>query len=188
MGDDNNRSAALVVEPLERLGQSGERPEIDTGFRLVEEHEARVFGKNRRDLDALDLATGKARIDIAVQIISGAKADLRQIRTCLVVPERFARRNVQKVRDADTLEARRLLKAVGNAASGAVGDRKGRDVFAVPDNLAFGGRNKAHDRLGERRFAAAVGARDDDELSILDGQIDMLENVYRPAFGRRGEA
>ena len=72
--------------------------------------------------------------------------------------------------------------------SGAVGDRKGRDVFAVPDNLAFGRRNKAHDGFGKRRFAAAVGARDDDELSILDGQIDMLENVYRPAFGRRGEA
>ena len=90
------------------------------------------------------------------------------------MPERFARRNVQKVRDADALEARRLLKAVGNAASGAVGDRKGRDVFAVPDNLAFGGRNKAHDGFGKRRLAAAVGARDDDEFSIVDGQIDML--------------
>ena len=85
------------MEPLERLGQSGKRPEIDTGFRLVEEHEARVFGKNRRDLDALDLAAGKARIDVAVQIISGAKADLRQIRTRLVMPERFARCNIQKV-------------------------------------------------------------------------------------------
>ena len=79
MGDDNNRSAALVVEPLERLCESGKRPEIDAGLGLVEEHEARVFGKNRRDLDALDLAAGEARIDVAREIVSRAKADLREI-------------------------------------------------------------------------------------------------------------
>ena len=85
-------------------------------------------------------------------------------------------------------EPGRLLEAVGDAALGSFCDGKGRDILAVPDNLAFGGRNKAHDSFGKRRFAAAVRAGDDDELSILDGQIDMLENVYRSAFGRRGEA
>ena len=104
------------------------------------------------------------------------------------MPERFARRNVQKVRDADALEPGRLLEAVGDAALGSFCDGKTGHILAVPENLSFRRRHKAHDRLGERRFAAAVRAGDDDELSILDGQIDMLENVYRSAFGRRGEA
>ena len=188
MGDDNDGSAALVVQALEGLSQSGKRPQVDARFGFVEEHEAGVFGKNRRNLDALDLAAGQARVDVAAEIVARAQTDLRQIRTCLVMTEIFSRGNVQKVRHADALEARRLLKAVGDAASGAVGDGEVCYLLAVPENLTGGGRDQPHDCLCQRRLAAAVGSGDDDEFSVVDGKIDMLENVYGSALGGRGEA
>lgn len=65
---------------------------------------------------------------------------------------------VQKVSHRDALEARRLLKAVADAEARALGDAEMRDVLAVEEDLAVRRRDKAHDDLGKRGLAAAVGA------------------------------
>ena len=73
-------------------------------------------------------------------------------------------------------------------APGAVGDGKVCYILAVPENPTGGWRDQTHDCLCQRRLAAAVWSGDDDEFPVVDGQIDMLENVYGSAPGGRGEA
>ena len=75
--------------------------------------------------------------------------------------------------DRDALEPGRLLKAVADAEFRTLGDAKVRDVLTVEEDLAARRRDKAHDDLGERRLAAAVGAGEDDELAVrnVDGNV-----------------
>ena len=88
-------------------------------------------------------------------------------------PGKLTVNSLFEVKDRDALEARRLLKAVADAEPSALGDAKVRDVLTVEEDLAARRRDKAHDDLGERRLAAAVGAGEDDELAVrnVDGNV-----------------
>ena len=57
-----------------------------------------------------------------------------------------------------------------------------RDVPAVPEDLAGGGPDQAHDDLGQGSLAAAVGAGEDHELAVWHRKGDALQNILRPAF------
>ena len=59
-----------------------------------------------------------------------------------------------------------------------------RDVLAVEEDLAARRRDKAHDDLGKRGLAAAVGAGKDDELAVGNVDGNVLQDRLL-SFGRR---
>ena len=171
MGDDDHRAVLPGVDLLKRFRKAREAPEIDACLGLVEDHELRLPREDRGDLDALDLAAGEGGVHLAVKIIGRAQADLREILAGLAPrQELLSRRDRQKILHADALEARRLLEAVADAAARALGDGKAGHILAVPEDAAACRHHKAHDRLGKRRFAAAVRPGENDELFVRDGE------------------
>ena len=167
---------------LKGLGQAGEGPEVNAGLRLVKDHEAAAARQHRRDLDALDLAAGKAGIHVAVDIVAGAQADLGQVAAGLVVRHGRARRDVQQVAHLHSLEARRLLEAVGNAEPRAFGDGERGDVLPVPENGAGGSGIDAHNGAGKAGLAAAVRAGDDHKALVVYRQADVAQDVRGTGF------
>ena len=143
--------------------------------------------EQRRDLDALDLAARERDVHLAVKVIVRAQADLREVAAALVLAElTVAAGDGEQVAHGDALEARGLLEAVADAALRARRDVEGGDVLAVPEDLTARRRDEAHDALGERRFAAAVGAGKDDELAVGNGDADVLQNGLLTGL-RRGD-
>ena len=184
MGDDDHGGRALPVDLLEGLGQPGEGPQVDAGLRLIEDHQLAAAGQDGGDLDALDLAAGQRHVHLAVQVVVGAEANLGKIGAALVLAELvLARRQKQQVVDGDALEAGRLLEAVADAALGALGDGQVRHVLAVVQHAAGGGLHQAHDDLGQGGLAAAVGAGEDDQLMVGDGDGYVFQDVLLPLGG-----
>lgn len=158
VGDDNHGGVTLLMDLFKGLGEAGEAPQVDAGLGLVKDHQLTAAGQDGGNLNALDLAAGEGDVDLAVEIVVGAETHLREIFAALVLAEVcIARGDGQKVAHRDALEARRLLKAVADAEFRTLGDAKVRDVLTVEEDLAARRRDKAHDDLGERRLAAAVG-------------------------------
>ena len=187
MGNDDHARRVLTVELLKGLGQAGEAPQVDAGLGLVEDHQRGMTREQRRDLDALDLAAREGDVHLAVEIVVRAQADLREVAAALVLAElAVAAGDGQQVAHSDALEARGLLEAVADAALRARRDVEGGDVLAVPEDLTARRRDEAHDDLGERRFAAAVGAGKDDELAVGNGDADVLQNGLLTGL-RRGD-
>ena len=92
----------------------------------------------------------------------------------------------QKPAHGEPLEARRLLERVADAELCALGYAHVRYVRSVIDYLPCGRLLYAHDELCERGFSAAVGARYDNELSVVEGYadiVDYLELVVGAADG-----
>ena len=146
-----------------------------------------IAGEQRRDLDALDLAAREGDVHFAVEIVVRAQADLREVAAALVLAEpAVAAGDGEQVAHGDALEARGLLEAVADAALRARRDVEGGDVLAVPEDLTARRRDEAHDDLGERRFAAAVGPGKDDELAVGNGDADVLQNGLLTGL-RRGD-
>ena len=90
------------------------------------------------------------------------------------------RRQPQQIVDRDPLEPGRLLKAVADAQTRPVGDGKRGDVLAVIQNAAGGGLDQAHDDLGQGGFSAAVGAGENHQPLVRNGDADVPENVQLP--------
>ncbi len=101
-----------------------EAPQVDARLGLVEQGQLGAAGKGHGDLDALDLAARKAGVHVAVDIVAGAQAHLNQILAQLAPAQLFAGGKAHQVADRQALEAHRLLKGVGDAQLGALGDRQ----------------------------------------------------------------
>ena len=69
-----------------------EAPEVDPGFRFIEDHDRRVFRENGRDLDPLDLAAGQGSVHLAVQVIAGTQSHLCEIVTARIPGQLLIRR------------------------------------------------------------------------------------------------
>ena len=180
--NDYSNPAWQYAAMRHELYRQGKKVELlacfEPAFRFMAEWWKQLYGESEGkeccDLDALDLAAGEGDVDLAVEIVVGAEAYLREVLAALVLAEVcIARGDGQKVAYRDALEARRLLKAVADAEPSTLGDAKVRDVLTVEEDLAARRRDKAHDDLGERRLAAAVGAGEDDELAVrnVDGNV-----------------
>ena len=76
VGYDDDRRTRFLVQLTEGRGQTMEAPEVDPGFRFIEDHDRRVFRENGRDLDPLDLAAGQGSVRLAVQVIAGTQSHL----------------------------------------------------------------------------------------------------------------
>ena len=178
MGNDQD-GAVLDVFPklLENARQVLEAPEVDARLRLVKQCEPCLPCHDRRDLDTLQLAAGQRRIDLAMDIVPGAEADLGQIVAGRVHGNRLARRKAQQVDDLQPLESDRLLERKGNAHARPFRDSFIGNVLAVEHDPARRRLLDAGDDPRQRRFPAAVRTGDHDEFPVLDGQADVLQDV-----------
>ena len=91
-------------------------PQVDAGFRLVEDGQPRMAQKHRGDLDALDLAAGEGGVDLAVDVFARAQPHLAEHIAEPGLGKRFARGQLQKLTHDQPLEAHRLLEGVADAA------------------------------------------------------------------------
>ena len=178
MGDDDHRGVLAAVDLFKRLGQAGKAPQVDTGLRLVKDHQRAVARQNGGDLNALDLAAGKAHVHLALQIIVGAQAHLGQVLAAAVLAELFRTgREQQQIVNGNALEAGRLLEAVADTQLGPLGDRQLRHILPVKEHAAGGRLHQTHNNLGQRCLAAAVGTGEHHQLIVGDGDADILQNM-----------
>ena len=61
------------------------------------------------------------------------------------------------------------------------------DVLTVPDDLTGGCLIDAHDGAGQGGFSAAVGAGDDHEALVGDGQVNTVQDMLFAVFIGNGE-
>ena len=76
--DNDDGSVVLIVHVLKSLSQSAETPQVDAGFWLIEKSHLEVTLQQAGNLDTFELATRKTGIDLPVQVILGAQADINQ--------------------------------------------------------------------------------------------------------------
>ncbi len=177
--DDENGALLALVHLFEDLDEVLEAPEVNARLGLVEDRELGAAGVDHGDLDALELAAREGSIHLAVDIFLGAESDLGEILAGLAGGQRFARRQGDEVLDRDALEADGLLEGKADALACALGDGQVGDVLTVQNDLPLGGGDDARDDLGERGFAASVGAGDGHE-AFVDGEVDIGEDVGLP--------
>ena len=176
---DDEYGAVLDVGPhaLEHLDQVLEGPQVDARLRLVEHGQGRAPCQHRGDLDALELAAGQARIDLAVDVVARAEPHGGQVFAGDAGVQRLARGQPQQIQHLQALEAHRLLEREGDAQPRPLGDALIGDVLAVEEDRAGGGLLDAHDQPRQRGLAAAVRPGDDRQLAIGDRKADVPDDL-----------
>ena len=171
MGDDNDGAVFdLLAHLFKDADQVLEAPEVDARFRLVKHRKARMPCKQRRDLNPLQLSAGERGVDLAVDIVPRAQPYLREIVAGRRDGEILSGCQAQQVLDADALEADRLLEGEADTEFGPFGDIQLRDM------------------AGQGRLAAAVGSGNNDEFSVVDGEIQIPKNLFLSAVLLDGKA
>ena len=59
MRDEQDILFLLLMQRAERVHQTGEAPQIDAGFRFIEDAHLQFARKQRSDLDAIHFSTGQ---------------------------------------------------------------------------------------------------------------------------------
>ena len=132
----NNEDGALdlLVEVLKHLNEVGEGPQVDARLGLVKDRELGAPGHDHGDLDAFELAAGQRGIHLAVDIVLGAQAHLRQVVAGLGHADVLAAGQGDEVLHRQALEAHRLLEGEADALLGPLGDVQIGDVLPVQQN------------------------------------------------------
>ena len=83
----------------------------------------------------------------------------------------------QQVLDPQPLEAHGLLEGIAQAQVGSLGDGHVGNINTVQQDLTAGGLIDARDDLGQRGFAAAVGAGDGYK-TLLYGKTHIVQDLF----------
>lgn len=113
--------------------------------------------------DPLGVAAGRGRVEEAALAV-GALGDVAQD---AVLPERGLQQQAVPVP---------VLRDVADAALAAPARRELGDLVAVQADPARVGRQDAHDRLDEFRLAVALDTRDAEDLALVDGEGDPVQD------------
>ena len=167
----------FFVHFFKHLDEALEAPEVDAGFWLVEEGERGAAGEHHGDLDAFHFAAGKAVVELAVDIITGAEADFAEIIAGFAEAGAFAAGKGEQVDDLQAFKRNWLLEGIADAEIGAIGDGPVGDILAVEIDAAAVGLDDAADDFHEGAFAAAIGTGDGDK-GFVDLEIDIDENIW----------
>ncbi len=94
-------------------------------------------------------------------------------------------RGLEEVHVADAGDFDGILEGEEDAFAGAVFGREFEQVFAVVGDAAAGNDVElaAGQHLGQRAFAAAVGAHDGVDFTGVHGEVDALQNFTIANFG-----
>ena len=81
MGYDQDGTVGVLPHALKHLNQVLEAPQINACLRLVKHGKLGSPGNNSGNLDSLELTAGQAGVDLAVDVVLGAKPHLCQVLT-----------------------------------------------------------------------------------------------------------
>ena len=162
MRDDEQRALTGRTQILEGLDQTCKAPQVDTGFRLVEDAQRCTACQNRRDLDALHLTARQTGIQLTADVLIGAQTDAAEQVAQFILTQFMSGCDFQQITHGQSLKAHRLLEGIGNAQTCTLGDIETRNVLAVKNNLTRGLGMQSGDELCKRCLTAAVRAGDND--------------------------
>ena len=162
---------------LEYSDEVLEAPQVDACFRLVENGKAGLSGQGDGDFDALEFAARESGIHLTVHIAGAVQSHLGEIAAGLPDRKLLTGSQREQVPYSDALKANRLLEGKADTDVGTVGDAQPGDVLAIQQDLAGGGGHDTGNELGKGGLAAAVGAGDDHKFIVLNGKIDVLEDL-----------
>ena len=83
--------------------------------------------------------------------------------------------------DTDALEADRLLKSEAYSAAGTLGNRERCDIFPIEDDLSLRRLFNTHDQFCQRGFTASVGTGYDNKTTVVNREVQVLQNRFLPA-------
>ena len=158
MGNDENVSLNLVIHLLEHFDQIAKAPDIDSGFRLIEERQRCGAGQHGSDLDTFDLAAGEAVIHFTIDVVLCAQSNFRQILAALSRSQFLTCRQSDQILHGDALEADRLLEREADTQFCTFGDGEIRYILSVKKNLTGCGLYNTGNDTCQRGFSAAIGA------------------------------
>ena len=175
MRDEDEGDADLLLDVLELLLHLLAQLQVERAKRLIEQQHARLVDERAGDGDALLLAAGKLGHVAVGVVLKAHKAqhthDLLLDNVLRLFLERQAEGdvvvNVHVGEESVLLEDGVDLALVGRDAD---------DVLAVEEDLALARLQKAAENAQKRRFAAARGAEQRDELIFVNVKRDALEN------------
>ena len=79
VGDDDECASGALVKLAEGFCESVEAPEVNSGLRLVEDHNLGVLCKNGCDLDSLYFTAGEGSVNLAVDVFLCTKSYFRKV-------------------------------------------------------------------------------------------------------------
>ena len=175
MGNEDEGDADLLLNVLELLLHLLAQLQVERAERLVEQQHARLVDERAGDGDALLLTAGELG-HVAVGVVLKAYQtqhthDLLRDNILRLLLDGQAEGDV--VVDVHVREERVFLEYGVDLA--LVG-RDVHDVLAVKEDLALGGLQEAAEDAQQRRFAAAGGTEQGDELIFVNVQADALED------------
>src|SRR5581483_11339654 len=179
VGDVDDGLLQLVVQLLDLEPHLGAQLRVEVRERLVEEKDADVLDQRPPDRDALALAAGKLGGLPVVEVADleelrrpvDAALDLGPVEALRGQPElqvpahRLGR--VERIGLEDHGEAAVLRVEVGHVA-------------VADDDVPGGHLDQAGEQVEKRGLAAAGRPEEDQELAVLDGQVEILENGKAP--------
>ncbi len=185
---DHEDRAALGVEVLEEPEDLGPRVRVEVARGLVREDDARVVDEGARDRRALALAARELRRPV-VQPVAELDGLEELPAASLALLARDAPVEEGEVDVLEHGELRDEVEGLEDEAEVPVPDPgeavvgEARDVLAREAVRPLGGVVEAAQDVEERRLPRARGADDRDEASLVEREVDPLEDVERARVG-----
>ena len=157
--------------------------------RLVQEQQLWLQGIGERDIEQLAFALGEvagivAALHCKAELVEdpiglsgdgmievSEPAQMRGLALAREDRQRHVIEGGEIVEDVDKLEA------AGNSGLDAFGHGETRDVLTLEDNLAKLGLKQCADHIDERGLAGAVRSHQRDELTLLNGEVDVVDGA-----------
>ena len=187
--DVEDRRAELLVETREQRRKRLLRLNVDAGGRLVEDEQRRLGGQRLGDERALLLAAGE-RLQRGVGALGEPDARDRLVDDRAVAPaqgpeqptrgEPSGRHHLAHGRGRLGSELAPLRQVAERAPP-----REGMGGLAEEERVPGERALEPEREPDQRRLAAAVRARDGDELALLDPQVDVVQDGRAVPVGER---
>lgn len=159
--------------------------EVDTGLRLIKEHEIRLLRHELKKFGTLDLPSGKPRIDVAIKKIR----EIDPLSQLLDIDFMPARAHSDQMAGAQTMYGWRTLEGHAYSKSGTLIHRSVRHILPLEHDPSLGDvvPGKSHERHEQGGFTRAIGAEQDKSLSFPDLKVDafqdfLVADIYMKIF------
>src|SRR5216683_2894607 len=174
--DQDHGQAAVVAQPLQGLDNLVDDRGLDTLGRLVEQDKPRLAAEAARDRQQLLLAARQRAAGTVEKHLEAGKLLQHRLDNILLRAGLCGAPHSQIVVNRKAGENLAPLRHIAEPESRpAIGFGR-RHVVIVKAYMSAGRRQKAHQRLEQRGLAHAVMAENSDELALIDGEADPVED------------
>ena len=137
MRNNQHRTIDLLAQIFKHIDQVVKAPKVDSCFRLIKDGQFGFSCHNSCDFNSFDLTTGKACIDLTVDIISCAQSNFLQISACFAVADLTSGSQVDQVTNCNSLKANRLLESKADSTGRSLCDVQICNIFSIQKNLSL---------------------------------------------------